>query len=183
MIVRSTLPLKKMTEEQIIDIVRAYGLISGTIVFRQDVEPDRLVDFLAANRVYIPSITVVNKYDQSYEGVEKNIKKYVSGDYLKLSVTKNQGVEKLRRLLYETLGFMRIYLKPQGEPADMEEPLVILNGSSVRAVCEHLHRDFVELFRYANVWGPSAKYPGQTVGMYHELKDGDIVTVVIKKKS
>ncbi|MGA1793459.1 MAG: OBG GTPase family GTP-binding protein [Thermoplasmatota archaeon] len=183
LIVRSTLPLRKMTEEQIIEIVRAYGLISGTIVFREDVEPDRLVDFLAGNRVYIPSVTVVNKYDQSYEGVEKNIRKYVFGDYLKLSVTKNQGVERLRRLLYETLGFMRIYLKPQGEPADMEEPLVILNGSSVRAICEHLHRDFVENFRYANVWGPSAKYPGQTVGMYHELKDGDIVTVVIKKKS
>ena len=102
---------------------------------------------------------------------------------MKLSVTKNQGVERLRRTLYEKLGFMRIYLKPQGEPADMEEPLVILNGSTVKAVCEHLHRDFVELFRFANVWGPSAKYPGQTVGMYHELKDGDIVTVVIKKRS
>ncbi|MGA1866817.1 MAG: TGS domain-containing protein, partial [Thermoplasmatota archaeon] len=72
---------------------------------------------------------------------------------------------------------------PVGEPADMDEPLVILNGSTVRAVCEHLHRDFVELFRYANVWGPSAKYPGQVVGINHLLKDGDIVTIVIRKVS
>jgi len=182
LIVRSTLELTKMTEEQIIEIVRAYGLISGTIVFREDVEPDRLVDFLAGNRVYIPSITVVNKIDQEYKGVRENIKKYYQGEYLDLSVTTNTGVDELRQLLFEKLRFMRIYLKPQGEEADMEEPLVILARSTVKAVCEHLHRDFVEHFRYANVWGPSAKYPGQSVGIYHKLKDGDIVSIILRKK-
>ena len=175
--VRSTIKITKMTEKEIIEIVRAYGLISGTIVFREDVVPDRLVDFLAGNRVYIPSITVVNKYDQSYEGVEKNIRKYVEGDYLKLSVKNDQGVEKLKKLLFDSLNFMRIYLKPHGGPADMKEPLVILEGSTVKAICEHLHRDFVDLFRFANVWGPSAKYPGQLVGVGHVLKDGDVVTI------
>lgn len=182
LIVRSTIPITKMTEEEIIEIVRAYGLISGTIVFREDVEHDRLVDFLAGNRVYIPSITVVNKYDQSYEGVEENIKKYVQRSYMKLSVKNDQGVERLKRLIFDGLNFMRIYLKPQGGPADMEEPLVILEGSTVKAVCEHLHRDFVDLFRFANIWGSSAKYPGQSVGMGHVLEDGDIVTVILKKK-
>ncbi|MBN1539870.1 MAG: GTP-binding protein [Candidatus Thermoplasmatota archaeon] len=183
LLVRSTIPLQKMTEGQIIEILRAYGLVSGTIVMREDVEPDRLVDFLAGNRVFIPSITVINKYDQSYEGVERNIRKYLTGEYMKLSVTKGMGIEELRRTIYERLGFIRIYLKPIGEPADMDEPLVILNSSTVKAVCEHLHRDFVDLFRYANVWGPSAKYPGQVVGINHLLKDGDIVTIVIRKVS
>ncbi|MBN1390161.1 MAG: GTP-binding protein [Candidatus Thermoplasmatota archaeon] len=183
LLVRSTVLIKKMTEEQIIDIVRTYGLISGTIVLREDVEPDRLVDFLAGNRVYIPSITVINKYDQTYEGVERNISRYVGGEHMKISVTQNIGIEWIRRTIYEKLGFMRIYLKPHGGPADMEDPLVILKGSSVRAVCEHLHRDFVELFRFALVWGPSAKYPGQVVGINHTLMDEDIVTVVIRKIS
>jgi small GTP-binding protein len=182
LIVRSTLEIKKMTEEQIIEIVRAYGLISGTIVFREDVEPDRLVDFLAANRVYIPSITIINKIDQEYIGVRKNIRKYYNGEYMDISVTKDIGVDKLKKILFERLKFMRIYLKPQGGPADMEEPLVILSGSTVKAVCEHLHRDFLDLFRFGNVWGPSAKYPGQSVGMHHELKDGDIVSIILRKK-
>jgi ribosome-interacting GTPase 1 len=59
--------------------------------------------------------------------------------------------------------------------------LVLLNGSTVRSVCEHLHRDFVELFRYANVWGKSAKHPGQSVGLDHVLQDEDILTVVLRR--
>ncbi len=182
LVVRSTKKLTKMTEEQIIEIVRAYGLISGTIVFREDVEPDRLVDFLAGNRIYIPSITIINKIDQEYAGVRRNIKKYYQEDYMDISVVKNQGVEELKRIIFERLKFMRIYLKPQGGPPDMEEPLVILESSTVQAVCEHLHRDFVELYRFGNVWGPSAKYPGQSVGLHHILKDGDIVTILLRKK-
>ncbi|MFO8050159.1 MAG: GTP-binding protein [Thermoplasmatota archaeon] len=180
--VRSTIELEKMTEDEIVEIVRAYGLISGTIVFREDVEPNRLVDFLAGNRVYIPSIVIINKYDQSYEGVDRNLDRYVKKEHMKLSVKNRQGLERLKKTIFDSLGFMRIYMKPQGEEADMEEPLVILEGSDVKAVCEHLHRDFVDLYRYANVWGPSAKYPGQAVGINHVLKDGDILSIILKKK-
>ena len=183
LIVRSTVELTKMTEDQIIEIVRAYGLISGTIVFREDVEPDRLVDFLAGNRVYIPAVVVINKFDQAYSGVRKNIKKNTPiDDWLEISVTSGQGLDNLKDLIFDSLKFIRVYLKPQGKQADMEEPLVIMGGSTVKTVCEHLHRDFVEQFRFANVWGPSAKYPGQTVGLSHELRDKDILTIFVRKK-
>jgi hypothetical protein len=182
LVVRSTVELTKMTEEQIIEIVRAYGLISGTIVFREDVEPDRLVDFLAGNRVYIPSIVVINKFDQAYGGVEKNIRKHCDKDWLRMSVEKEEGLDELKEMIFNSLNFIRIYLKPQGGRADMEEPLVIMGGSTVQTVCEHLHRDFVDQFRFAYVWGPSAKYPGQSVGLNHELKDEDILSIIVKKK-
>ena len=65
---------------------------------------------------------------------------------------------------------------------DLEEPLVLLDGSTVKAVCEHLHRDFVNLFRYALVWGKSAKFPGQSVGLDHELKDSDILSIITKRR-
>jgi small GTP-binding protein len=182
LIVRSTVPVTKMTQEEIIEIVRAYGLISGTIVFREDVEPDRLVDFLAGNRVYIPSIVVINKFDQVYPGARKNIKRFCKDEWLEISVETGQGLEELKELLYNSLKFIRVFLKPQGKVADMEEPLVILGGSTVKTVCEHLHRDFVENFRFAHVWGQSAKYPGQSVGLYHELRDGDILSIIIRKR-
>jgi len=51
----------------------------------------------------------------------------------------------------------------------------------VKAVCEHLHRDFVNLFRYALVWGKSAKFPGQSVGLEHELKDSDVLSIITKR--
>ncbi len=182
MVVRSTVEITKMTEDQIIEIVRAYGLISGTIVFREDVEPDRLVDFLAGNRVYIPSIVVINKFDQAYTNVKENIRKYCKRDWLELSVESGQGMEELKEMLFQFLNFIRVYLKPHGRAADMEEPLVIMGGSTVQTVCEHLHRDFVENFRFGNVWGPSAKYPGQAVGLTHKMKDGDVLSIIVRKK-
>ncbi len=183
LVVRSTIKLTQMTEEQVIEIVRAYGLISGTIVFREDVEPDRLVDFLAGNRVYIPSIVVINKFDQVYTGARNNIGRHVEdGKWLEISVESGQGLEKLKELIFQSLKFIRVYLKPQGQPADMDEPLVIMGGSTVKTVCEHLHRDFVDQFRFGNVWGPSSKYPGQSVGLSHKLMDGDILTILTRRK-
>jgi small GTP-binding protein len=182
-IVRKTLNLTRMTEDEVADIVRAYGIVNAVVVLREDIDADRLVDYLADNRVYIPSITVINKVDMAFEGDQDTIKRSIGRDYLPLSVINGQGVQELKELIYQKLGFIRIYMKPQGQKADMDVPLVILDGSTVETVCEHLHRDFVDRFRFGNLWGPSAKYPGQAVGLKHELKDGDILTIIIRKKS
>ena len=45
---------------------------------------------------------------------------------------------------------------------------------------EKIHRDFLLKFKYAKVWGLSAKFPGMQVGISHILKDGDIVEIFTK---
>lgn len=179
--IRSTVPLTHMTEAEIAEIIRAYGIISATVVVRDDINADQLVDHLAGNRIYIPSVVAINKFDLRYQGVEERIIQTISRDYLKVSVVKNQGLEELKDLIFDRLGFIRIYLKPHKGKADMTDPLVLLNGATVKSVCEHLHRDFVRLFRYALVWGPSAKFPGQSVGLSHTLEDEDILTIVTRR--
>ncbi|MCX6675198.1 MAG: TGS domain-containing protein [Methanothrix sp.] len=180
-IVRSTVQLTRMTEFEIADIIRAYGIVNANVTVREDIDTDSLVDFLAGNRVYIPSVVAINKFDLRYGGVEDKIKKELAGDFLPVSCATTEGLEDLKELIYERLGFIRVYLKPKGGKADMEEPLVLLDGSNVKAVCEHLHRDFVNLFRYALVWGKSAKFPGQSVGLEHELKDSDVLSIITKR--
>ncbi|MDM7935416.1 MAG: GTP-binding protein [Methanothrix sp.] len=182
-IVRSTVQLTHMSEREIAEIIRAYGIINASVTVREDIDTDSLVDFLAGNRVYIPSVVAINKFDLGYSGVEERIREAIGGrDYLPISVATNRGLEELKDLIYERLGFIRVYLKPKGGRADMEEPLVLLNGSTVRSVCEHLHREFVSLFRYAMVWGRSAKFPGQSVGLDHELMDCDVLTIITKRR-
>ena len=39
------------------------------------------------------------------------------------------------------------------------------------------NRGFRENFKYALVWGPPAKHPGQRVGISHRLRDGDVFFV------
>lgn len=181
-IVRNTVQLTKMTEREIAEIIRAYGIVNAAVTVREDIDTDSLVDFLAGNRVYIPSVVAINKFDLKYAGVEEKIEESIGRGYLPVSVATGQGLEELKELIYDTLGFIRIYLKPKGEKADMQEPLVLLEGCTVRAVCEHLHRDFVDLFRYALVWGNSAKFPGQSVGLDHALEDSDVISIITKRR-
>jgi ribosome-interacting GTPase 1 len=72
-------------------------------------------------------------------------------------------------------------MKPVGERADMDEPLILRKGDTVEDACRRLHREFKDKFRYANVSGPSAKHDIQKVGLEHVLHDGDILTIVITK--
>jgi small GTP-binding protein len=182
LIVRSTVQLTKMTEREIAEIIQAYGIMNANVTVREDIDTDSLVDFLAGNRVYIPSVIAINKFDLRYEGIEEKLKESLGRDYLPVSAATGEGVEELKEKIHQTLGFIRVYLKPKGEKADMKEPLVLLDGCTVRSVCEHLHRDFVDLFRYALVWGNSAKFPGQSVGLDHALEDCDVISIITKRR-
>ncbi|MFW5928591.1 MAG: TGS domain-containing protein [Thermoplasmatota archaeon] len=50
--------------------------------------------------------------------------------------------------------------------------------STIEDVCRKLHSDCREKFRYARIWGPTAKFPKQQAGMDHELKEGDTVRII-----
>ena len=181
-IIRSTVKLTRMTEEEIAEIIRVYGIVNANVTVRENIDTDSLVDFLAGNRVYIPSVVAINKFDLKYTGVEEKIRETIERDFLKVSAVTLDGLEELKETIYDTLGFINVYLKPKGGKADLDEPLVILSGSTVRTVCEHLHRDFVDLFRYSLVWGKSAKFPGQSVGLNHTLVDGDVLSIITKRR-
>lgn len=48
------------------------------------------------------------------------------------------------------------------------------------AVCHAVHRTFVDKFKYALVWGTSAKHQPQRVGITHTLEDEDVVQLMTK---
>ncbi len=51
------------------------------------------------------------------------------------------------------------------------------DGSTVGDLCRRLHGDFLKKFRYGLLWGKGAKFPGQRVGLDHELRDGDVISI------
>jgi len=63
----------------------------------------------------------------------------------------------------------------------MADPLIVKDASTVGMVIDAIHREWRRRFRYANVWGSSAMFPGQRVGLDHGLTDADVLTVVLRK--
>ncbi len=180
--VNPTIKLTHISEETIADMLREFGYINADIVVREDINEDQLVDVLAGNRVYISALVVVNKVDLVTEEYMKTVKQRLKDwEVVPVSAMQGRGIELLKDTIYDELKFIRIFLKPQGKDADMVEPLIVREGATVAVVCEMIHRDFRRKFRYANVWGPSAKFPGQTVGLNHTMKDQDVLTLVIRK--
>ncbi len=172
--ITSTVPLS-IDEETIMEILREYRIHNADVLIREDITIDRLIDAIQGNRVYIPAIEVVNKIDLIDESYLESLRQSFPHAVF-ISAEKGFGLEELKEKIYKKLDFIRIYLKPPGKKPE-KEPMVLRKGSTVKEVCERLHRDMVKNFRYAKVWGKSVRFPGQRVGIDHVLEDGDIVTI------
>ncbi|MDV0447821.1 GTPase Obg [Methanosarcinaceae archaeon Ag5] len=177
--INSTVELD-LDEETIKSILDEYKIHNATVLFRENINVDQLIDVVSKNRSYVSSMIVVNKVDLAYPKMLEEAKKMYP-EAVFISAHNSQNLEELKNVLYERLKFIRVYMKPQGEAADMEEPMIVLDGTNIGQICERLHKDFKKKFRFAYVWGPSAKHPGQRVGMDHKLKDGDVLSIIIQK--
>jgi len=180
--IRPTIKLTKMDETLASEMVSAYGHVNATVVIREDINAEQLLDVLAGNRVYIDAIVAVNKIDLADEEKMKAVEKHLP-DMRKVNVSAatGYGIEDLKQALFDTIGMIRVFLKPQGQEADMDVPLIVKHDSTIGDVCEQIHRTFRPNFRYAMVWGDSAKFPGQTVGIDHVVRDGDVVTIIVRR--
>ena len=180
--VNPTVKLTKLDAEMVADICREWGYLNGTVVVRQDITEDQLIDVLAGNRVFLRAFVVVNKIDLVSSDYVKQIQAKLPGwKLVPISAEKGVGLTRLKDEIYSTLRFMRVFLKPQGKEADMADPMIVKQDSDVGMVCDAIHRDWRKRFRYANVWGSSAQFPGQKVGLDHLLKDADVLTIVLRK--
>jgi len=74
----------------------------------------------------------------------------------------------------------RVYTKKTGHKPDFSEPVVLTSdrgGTTVEAMCKQIHNTMVREFKYALVWGVSAKHYPQRVGLSHQLADEDVIQV------
>ena len=181
--VRTTVEQTHLTPEEMGGIIRTFGYTSAIVTLRHDTTAEQIVDALAMNRVYEKAVVAINKIDIATEDQLQHAESMLPNDWpiMRISAFKEQGLEELKDFIYDNLGFMRVFLKPQGGEADLEEPLIVKDTSTVETICSKLHRDFVRKFRYAKVKGPSAKFDWQRVGLDHLLKDGDLLTIVVKR--
>jgi uncharacterized protein len=170
--------LTKIDERTIKVIMQEYKILNADVMIRSDIDVEQLIDALEGNRVYIDSFVVINKVDLATEAMIEDVKSKLPKVDLFISAGSGLNMEKLKDGILEKLNLIRVYLKPHGGETDWEEPLIVRRGSSVEDVCRKLHSSFIKEFKFARIWGPSAKHDGMKVMLSHALEDEDVLTIV-----
>lgn len=173
-----------MFDDLIKTIMGEYKLRNAGVFLYEDLKSiDQFIDGALQNRRYIKELVIINKSDLATPRELKKVPKLLKDtDYIMISVKDNLKINDLRHQIFEKLELIRIYMKPVGKEVDMDDPMICKKNSTIRNICLKIHKDFLRLFKYAQIWGPSAKHPGQRfLRVEHKVLDGDIIQIVLKK--
>lgn len=128
---------------------------------------------------YVPCLYVYNKVDTI--PMEQLERLAAEPNSVIISCEWNMLLDHLVQRIWNTLDLIRVYTKKPGEYPDFQDGIVVRRGATVEHVCHAIHRNLPTVFKYALVWGASAKHQPQKVGIAHPVEDGDVIQIIKKK--
>lgn len=176
-------PPKKVDEKMLYNILRDYKMLNCEVLVRdENITVDDFIDvILADHRTYINCLYVYNKIDA------------VSLDFLDslarepqtvvMSCELDMGISDVVDRCWKELDLLRIYTKRKGIDPDFSEALIVRQKSTIEDVCDQIHRSLKDTFKYALVWGASARHIPQRVGLSHLVADEDVVSIISSFKA
>lgn len=175
----STIKDPKLDLEAVKAVCSEYRVFNADVFMAEDYDIDDLVDVIEGSRVYVPAIYVVNKIDQiTLEELEVMDK---LPHYCPICAFLEWNLDGLVEMCWDYLDMVRVYTKPKGKLPDFSEPVVMhRQRCTVEDFCNKIHKTLMKQFKYALVWGSSAKHRPQRVGKDHLLNDEDIVQIIKK---
>lgn len=176
--INATVKMTKTDERAIRTVLAGYKIHNADVMIREDVTIDEFIDVLIGTRKYIPCLYVYNKIDAiSLEQMDK----LAHEDHtLVISCEVGLNLDRLVSTIWDEAGLVRVYTKKRGEHPDLSDPVCLRQGSSIEDVCNGIHRSLAANFKYALVWGKSARFNAQKVGLAHQVRDQDVVSIFTK---
>jgi small GTP-binding protein len=172
--------VSSIPDQLVKEVLKIHGINSGRIIIKEpNLTVEQLIDSVSGNRIYLPSLVVLNKIDLVDSKFISKIDRTMQ-NFIAISADRKINIDYLKRSIYDKLAFIRIFLKPRGNKIDYEEPLIMNQNCTIRDVCLKIHRNFVKDFKYAYVWGKSVKFSSQKVGLDHILQDKDILRIILR---
>jgi small GTP-binding protein len=168
--------MTRMDEMMVKVVLKERGYHNAEVLLREDLTLERLIDSTFKNRVYVKHIVAFNKIDL----LLKEQRDLIPENFVQVSSLRGEGIEELKKRIWDELGLIRVYMKKIRKLPDMKTPLIMKRGSKVTDVAGRIHKEFACKLDYARIWGPSAKFPDQKVGGERTLQDGDIVELHLK---
>lgn len=154
---------------------------NAVIVFRSDTTIEQVEEALDESVTFKRAIILATKGDiKNSKNNFALLKKYFNEyDIVPISAEKRINLNHAKEAVYRSLNIIRVYTKTPGE--DIAYPPITMRPcATVYEAAGRIHKQFQKEFKYARIWGPSAKYEGQKVGSEHILQDSDIVEVHIR---
>jgi small GTP-binding protein len=175
----SSIAEPKLDLDAVKSVLAEYKIHNADVHMKGDYDIDDLVDVIEGSRIYMPCIYAINKIDQITLEELNVISKLPH--YCPVCAYLEWNLDGLVEMMWQYLDLIRIYTKPKGKLPDYTDPVVLWHKRcTVEDFCNKLHKAMIKQFKYALVWGSSAKHRPQKVGKEHLLEDEDIVQIVKK---
>jgi small GTP-binding protein len=174
----ATTKLTHMDERMARNILQEYKIHNADVIIREDVTVDEFIDVIVGTRKYLPCLYCYNKIDSiSMEELDKLARE---PNTVVVSCEANLNLGYLKDRIWEALDLIRIYTKKRGEYPDFADGIVMRRNSSIEHVCHNIHRGLPSVFKYALLWGVTAKHQPQKVGLQTLVSDEDVIQIVKK---
>ena len=157
--------------KEVISATRSADLLLLMVEVKNQNQIPSLLKELKQAAVNVPIIVVVNKADL----ISNLDKKEKNQDKIFISAEKEIGLEELKTAVWQKLGLMRVYLKPKDKQPNLQEPLILKKGQTIKDVIEKTFPPDKKIQQIL-LWGPSARFPKQQVSRDHLLEDEDILS-------
>ncbi|MEM2969079.1 MAG: TGS domain-containing protein [Candidatus Bathyarchaeia archaeon] len=164
-------------------LLRSYRISDAIVKISGEVTLDDVEDAIFESTTYKPAVVVANKLDAP--GAMENLRQlenFVAGrmPVIAVSCEKRIGLEQLGKVLFDTLGVIRVYTKEPSAKEPSQRPFTLRRGATVADLARSIHSDFERDFAYARVWADRLTFSPQKVGLGFALEDGDVVEIHVR---
>ncbi len=139
----------KGSREEVLAVLKSHNVYNGILTVRGIVTPEDIEEAINDRIKFIPSILIKNTYTPFDP-------KHIAQEILK------------------KLSIIKVYTKQPGKEKDYP-PIALKSRATIQELGQIIHKDFIKKFKFARVWGKSAKHQGMKTGLEHILHDGDVV--------
>ena len=95
------------------------------------------------------------------------------------TIHKLSSFDDIKKTMWDKLDVIYVQTKMPGKKADWP-PVALHKGDTVYDLAEKVHKDFLDKFKYAKIWGASVVHNATSVGLHHPLACKDIVEFHLK---
>ncbi len=161
----------KVKEDILIDFLKSMSLQNCNVIINEQADLKKVSEVLDNRIVYKKVVAIITKGTEN-----KTELKDLKGNTIKSIHFSKENLEEIKKEIFMLLDKILIYTRKPGEKENLNEPLVLPKGITVKKVAEVLHRDFAQNLKFVKVWG-SGSFPGQKVSIDFQLKNGDLIEI------